>query len=82
MSRIVRLTERDLTRIVKRVVNEDYRNASEMFDMEFKKIVGGLHQVQQSAKSGNGDEAAFITGNILMDMNRLKSFVDEMRETK
>jgi hypothetical protein len=82
MARIVRLTERDLSNLVRRVVNEDYRNASEMFDMEFRKIVRGLHQVQQTAESGNGEEAAFITGNILMDMNRLKSFVDEMRETK
>jgi hypothetical protein len=82
MKRIVRLTESDLARIVKRVVNEDYRNASELFDMEFRKIIRGLHQTQQAAESGDGEQAAFITGNIMMSMDRLKSFVDEMRETR
>jgi hypothetical protein len=82
MKRIVRLTESDLARIVKQVVNEDYRNASELFDMEFRKIMRGLHQVQQTAESGDGEQAAFITGNIMMSMDRLKSFVDEMRETR
>jgi hypothetical protein len=82
MKRIIRLTEKDLSRIVKRVVNEDYRNSSELFDMEYRKIISGLHQVQQTAESGDGEQAAFITGNILMAMDRLKSFVDEMRETR
>ena len=82
MKKIVRLTESDLSRIVRRVVNEDYRNASELFDMEYIKIIRGLHQVQQTAESGDGEQAAFITGNILMAMDRLKSFVDEMRETR
>jgi len=82
MKKVIRLTEKDLSRIVKRVVNEDYRNSSELFDMEYRKIIRGLHQVQQTAESGDGEQAAFITGNILMAMDRLKSFVDEMRETR
>jgi hypothetical protein len=50
--------------------------------MEFRKIMRGLHQTQQAAESGDGEQAAFITGNIMMSMDRLKSFVDEMRETR
>jgi septation ring formation regulator EzrA len=89
MGRIIRLTESDLTRLVKRVINENntsveyrdamYKNSSEMFDMKFKKIMRGLHQVQQTAESGNGEEAAFVIGNIILDLNALKSLVDEMR---
>jgi hypothetical protein len=82
MKKVVKLTEKDLSRIVKRVVNEDYRNASELFDMEYRKIIRGLHQVKQTAEDGDGEQAAFITGNILITMDRLKSFVDEMRETR
>ena len=89
MRRTVRLTERDLTRLVKRVINENntsveyrdriYANSSETFDMKFKKIMRGLHQVQQTAQSGNGEEAAFVIGNIILDLNILRSVVDEMR---
>ena len=89
MRRTVRLTERDLTRLVKRVINENntsveyrdrfYANNSETFDMKFKKIMRGLHQVQQTAQSGNGEEAAFVIGNIILDLNILRSVVDEMR---
>jgi septation ring formation regulator EzrA len=89
MRRTVRLTERDLTRLVKRVINENntsveyrdriYANSSELFDMDFKKIMRGLHQVQQTAESGNGEEAAFVIGNIILDLKSLKSLVDEMR---
>jgi len=82
MKKVVKLTEKDLSRIVKRVVNEDYRNASELFDMEYRKIIRGLHQAQQTAEGGDGEQAAFIIGNILITMDRLKSFVDEMRETR
>ena len=39
----------------------------------------GLHQVQQTAQSGNGEEAAFVIGNIILDLNILRSVVDEMR---
>jgi hypothetical protein len=89
MRRTVRLTERDLTRLVKRVINENntsveyrdriYENSSEIFDMKFKKIMRGLHQAQQTAESGNGEETAFVIGNIILDLKSLKSLVDEMR---
>lgn len=89
MKKIIRLTERDLTRLVRRVITENntsveyrdsiYKNSSEMFDMKFKKIMRGLHQVKQTAESGNGEEAAFVIGNIILDLNALKSLVDEMR---
>jgi septation ring formation regulator EzrA len=89
MKKIIRLTERELTTLVRRVINENntsveyrdgmYKNSSEMFDMKFKKIMRGLHQVQQTAESGNGEEAAFVIGNIILDLNALKSLVDEMR---
>lgn len=82
MKKIVKLTERDVSRILKKVIKEDYKNASELFDMEYRKIIRGLYQVQQSAESGDGEQAAFITGNIMMSMERLKSFVDEMKETR
>ena len=89
MKKVVRLTESDLTILVKKVIKENnssveyrnrfYKNSSEMFDMDFKKIMRGLHQVQQTAESGNGEEAAFVIGNIILDLRVLKSSVDEMR---
>ena len=89
MKKVIRLTESDLTILVKKVIKENnssveyrnrfYKNSSEMFDMDFKKIMRGLHQVQQTAESGNGEEAAFVIGNIIMDLKALKSSVDEMR---
>ena len=59
--------------------NRFYENNSEHFDMKFEKIMRGLHQVQQTAESGNGEEAAFVIGNIILDLRALKSSVDEMR---
>lgn len=89
MKKVVRLTESDLTILVKKVIKENnssveyrnrfYKNSSEHFDMKFEKIMRGLHQVQQTAESGNGEEAAFVIGNIIMDLRVLKSSVDEMR---
>jgi septation ring formation regulator EzrA len=89
MKKIIILTESDLTLLVKRVIKENnssveyrnrfYKNNSEHFDMKFEKIMRGLHQVQQTAESGNGEEAAFVIGNIILDLRTLKSSVDEMR---
>lgn len=78
----MKLKQSDLNRIVKRVINEDYRNASELFDMEYRKVLRALHEIKSSSDNGDCETSSFISGNLIHILDRLKSFVDEMRENR
>ena len=57
MKKIIRLTEKDLTRIAKRVINE---NDNELMDHDFRQIKNGLYQAKDAIDKGDTETASHI----------------------
>ena len=83
MKKIIRLTESDLTRIVKRVISEsdiqEIRrdsddNDDEMFDFEIDKIKRALHNIKRLAHSDPQTVDHICNMIVNVSLPRLKEF--------
>ncbi|MEY4573576.1 MAG: hypothetical protein RLZ10_2867 [Bacteroidota bacterium] len=81
MGKKIRLTESDLNRIVKKTIMEmdGMTNSIEMYDFNKRKMVSGLHQLKSSIDSGDKETASHIAQVLLLTLNELDSYVDEMK---
>ena len=57
MGKIVRLTESDLNRLVKRVINEE---GYDLIDHDFRQIKNGLYQAKDAIDNGDTSTASHI----------------------
>jgi len=58
MKKIIRLTESDLTRLVKRVINEN--DVDSLIDHDFRQIKSGLYQAKDAIDKGDTENASGI----------------------
>ncbi len=58
MKKVIRLTEKDLTRIVKRVINEN--DVDWLLDHDFREIKSGLYQAKDAIDKGDTENASGI----------------------
>ncbi len=81
MKKPIRLTESDLNRIVKKTIMEmgGMTNSIEMYDFNKRKMINGLHQLKSSIDSGDNETASHIVQVLLLTLNELDSYVDEMK---
>jgi hypothetical protein len=83
MRKVVRLTERDLNRLAKRVVNESpydaKSNAAEMYELTKKKMERGLWEIEDFIKNGDVETSLHVTMGLRKLLNDMDSFVSEMK---
>lgn len=79
MKRIVKLTESDLSRIVKKVIKESdrennmyYDGGEEMFIHDMMKIKLGLSDLQKTIRQDDKETSLFILDRILEKIHRME----------
>ena len=84
MKKIVRLTESDLTRIVKRVVNENHSSLDRVRDdlrMVSQKVLRSIDEYSMLTKKGDYKRMGDELDNLRRMVRRLKGVIEEI-ETK
>lgn len=83
MRKVVRLTERDLNRLAKRVVNESpydaKSNAAEMYELKKNKMERALWEIEDFIKNGDVETSLHMTMVLRKLLNDMDSFVSEMK---
>lgn len=79
MKRVVKLTESDLSRIVKKVIKEGdkennmyYKGGEEMFIHDMMKIKLGLADLQKTVRQDDRETSLFILDRILERIHRME----------
>ena len=79
MKRVVKLTESDLSRIVKKVIKESdrennmyYDGGEEMFIHDIMKIKLGLADLQKTVRQDDKETSLFILDRILERIHRME----------
>jgi predicted translin family RNA/ssDNA-binding protein len=84
MKKIVRLTESDLTRLVKRVVNENHSSLDRVRDdlrMVSQKVLRSIDEYSMLTKKGDYKRMGDELDNLRRMVRRLKGVIEEI-ETK
>ena len=81
MKKIVRLTESDLTRIVKRVVNENHSSLDRVRDdlrMVSQKVLRSIDEYSMLTKKGDYKRMGDELDNLRRMVRRLKGVIEEV----
>ena len=81
MKRIIRLTESDLTRIVKRVVNENHSSLDRVRDdlrMVSQKVLRSIDEYSMLTKKGDYKRMGDELDNLRRMVRRLKGVIEEV----
>lgn len=81
MTRIMRLTESDLTRIVKRVVNENHSSLDRVRDdlrMVSQKVLRSIDEYSMLTKKGDYKRMGDELDNLRRMVRRLKGVIEEV----
>ena len=83
MKKTVRLTERDLSRIVRRTIMEmddGSKNASEIYDMKKSRMENGIYQLKDAIEKGDKETALHIAEILIYSLKELDSYVQDMKK--
>ena len=77
MGKIIRLTESDLSNLVKKVISENDNDF--LIDNDFKQILIGLHELQSSLESDDYETAKHINEILIYKVKNLHKEVTKLR---
>ena len=79
MKKIVRLTESDLTRIVKQVINENINRASDDFRNQTRRVTMALDDLVNDMKKGDTRKIQDSKDLVQHHVRRLESILQEIK---
>ena len=79
MKRIIRLTESDLTRIVKNTINENINQSSEDFRGICRRVTAALEDLNVEIKKGDTRKIEESKDNVKHHIRKMESILDELK---
>jgi len=80
MKRIVRLTESDLTRIVKETINENINQSSEDFRSISRRVSSALDDLVSDTKKGDTRKIDESKDAVKLHIRRMENFIDDLKK--
>jgi DNA-binding transcriptional regulator WhiA len=79
MKKIVRLTESDLTRIVKKTINENINQSSEDFRSICRRVTASLDDLKVEMKKGDARKTEESKDAVKHHIRRMENIIDELK---
>jgi hypothetical protein len=79
MKRIIRLTESDLTRIVKNTINENINQSSEDFRGIWRRVTAALEDLNVEIKKGDTRKIEESKDSVKHHIRRMENILDELK---
>jgi hypothetical protein len=79
MKKIVRLTESDLTRIVKQTINENINQSSEDFRSICRRVTASLDDLTVEMRKGDPKKTEESKDTVKHHIRRMENIIDELK---
>ena len=79
MKKIIRLTELDLTRIVKQTINENINQSSEDFRSICRRVTASLDDLTVEMRKGDPKKTEESKDTVKHHIRRMENIIDELK---